>query len=191
MVGTDVDVTDAAEVTSWFRLTEEELGPVRAVVTCAGITREQPLARLEEAEWQMMLDTILEGVYHLCRAAVFAMMARQSGQIVTVSSVCWEYDHRQSARSELARPGIGGFVRALAIQTRRLGIRVNAVTPGPSVRDLAALLPERPRADLAETIALRRFDRAVDVADVVASLLSRDAPDLTGRVLEVPSTVML
>ena len=191
VVGTDVDVTDAAEVTSWFRLTEEELGPVRAVVTCAGITREQPLARLEEAEWQMMLDTILEGVYHLCRAAVFAMMARQSGQIVTVSSVCWEYDHRQSARSELARPGIGGFVRALAIQTRRLGIRVNAVTPGPSVRDLAALLPERPRADLAETIALRRFDRAVDVADVVASLLSRDAPDLTGRVLEVPSTVML
>ncbi len=48
VVGTDVDVTDAAEVTSWFRMTEDELCPVDAVVTCAGITREQPLALLEE-----------------------------------------------------------------------------------------------------------------------------------------------
>src|SRR5205823_14150042 len=43
-IGTDVDITDAVEVSSWFRLTEEELGPVQAVVSCAGITREQPLA---------------------------------------------------------------------------------------------------------------------------------------------------
>src|SRR4029077_10759916 len=48
-IGTDVDVTDAAEVSSWFRLSEEELGPVEAVVSCAGITREQPLGRLPQA----------------------------------------------------------------------------------------------------------------------------------------------
>ena len=87
-IGTDVDVTDAAEVSSWFRLTEEELGPVQAVVTCAGITREQPLARLAEADWRAVIDTSLDGVFHLCRAAVFAMMERRSGRIVTVSSVC-------------------------------------------------------------------------------------------------------
>src|ERR1700755_2101831 len=51
-IGTDVDVTDAAEVSSWFRLSESELGPVEAVVSCAGITREQPLARLAEADWR-------------------------------------------------------------------------------------------------------------------------------------------
>src|ERR1700748_1708343 len=55
-IGTDVDVTDAAEVSSWFRLTESELGPVQAVVTCAGITREQPLARLAEADWRGRVD---------------------------------------------------------------------------------------------------------------------------------------
>ena len=85
--GTDVDLTDAAEVTSWFQLTEEEFGPVQAVVSCAGLTRESPLARLDEADWRMMIDTSLDGVFHLCRAAVFAMMARRSGRIVTVSSV--------------------------------------------------------------------------------------------------------
>jgi 3-oxoacyl-[acyl-carrier protein] reductase len=190
VTGTDVDVTDAAEVTSWFRLTEEDLGPVQAVVSCAGITREGPLTRLEEADWRMVIDTSLDGVFHLCRAAVFAMMARGSGRIVTVSSVCGEYDHAPRGGDPLARPGIAGFVRALASQTRRFGISVNAVAPGPGTRDVAGLLPERPRADLAETIALRRFGNAADVADLVAFLLSDDAVDITGRVLEVPSAIV-
>ena len=190
-IGTDVDVTDAAEVTSWFGLAEAELGPVQAVVSCAGITREQPLARLDEADWRMVIDTSLDGVFHLCRAAVFAMMERRCGRIVAVSSVCGEYDHAPRHADTLARPGLAGFIRALASQTRRFGIKVNAVTPGPGARDAAVLMPERSRADLAETIALRRFGNADDVADLVASLLSADAPDLTGDVLEVPSTLTL
>ncbi len=187
--GTDVDITDAAEVSSWFQLAEEEFGPVRAMVSCAGITQEQPLTRLDEADWRMVIDTSLHGVFHLCRTAVFAMMERRSGRIVTVSSVCGEYDHAPGWSGSLARPGLGGFVRALASQTRRYGIRVNAVTPGSGAADAAALLPERPRPDLAETIALRRFGNAADVAGLVASLLAADAPDVTGRVLEVPSAI--
>jgi 3-oxoacyl-[acyl-carrier protein] reductase len=190
--GTDVDITDAAEVSSWFRLTEEEFGPVQAVVSCAGITREQPLARLDEADWRMVIDTSLDGVFHLCRTAVFAMMARPGpGRIVAVSSVCGEYDHAPSRVGPLARPGLAGFVRALASQTRRFGITVNAVTPGPGAADVAALLPERTRADLAETIALRRFGTAAAVADLVTSLLAPDAPNVTGRVIEVPGALTL
>jgi len=189
VAGTDVDITDAAEVGSWFRLTEAELGPVQAVVSCAGITRERPLAQLEEADWRMVIDTSLDGVFHLCRAAVFAMMQRRSGRIVTVSSVCGEYDHVPRGADTMARPGIAGFVGALASQTRRFGITVNAVAPGSGARDLAALLPERARADLAETIALRRFGNAADVADLVAFLLSEDASDITGRVLEAPGAI--
>src|ERR1700749_3815087 len=117
-IGTDVDVTDAAEVSSWFRLSEEELGPVEAVVSCAGITREQPLARLAEPDWRAVIDTSLDGVYHLCRTAVFAMMGRRSGRIVTVSSVCGEYDHVPRGAETMVRPGIAGFVGALASQTR-------------------------------------------------------------------------
>ena len=130
----------------------------------------------------MVIDTSLDGVFHLCRAAVFAMMERRCGRIVAVSSVCGEYDHAPRHADTLARPGLAGFVRALASQTRRFGISVNAVTPGPGAPDAAALLPERPPADLAETIALRRFGNAADVASLVASLLSADAPDITGRV---------
>ena len=180
-------------MSSWFRLTEEELGPVQAVVSCAGITREQPLVRLAEAEWRAVIDTSLDGVYHLCRTAVFAMMARRWGRIVTVSSVCGEYDHVPSGHDTLARPGVAGFTRALALQAGRYGISVDAVTPGPGAgaRYMAAPVPERTRADLAETIELRRFGTAAEVADLVASLLSADALDVTGRVLEVPTVIAL
>ncbi len=194
--GTDVDITDAAEVSSWFRLAEKELGPVQAVVSCAGITREQSLARLDEADWRTVIDTSLDGVFHLCRTAVFAMMGRRSGRIVAVSSVCAEYDHAPGHVGPLARPGLAGFVRALASQTRRFGISVNAVTPGPGAAEAHVLLPERPRADLAETIALRRFGTAAAVADLVASLLAdplpaQGGPDITGRVIEIPGALAL
>ena len=204
VLAVEVDVTNAADVTSWFQQAHDELGPVQAAVSCAGMTRDQPLARLEEADWRAVLDTGLDGMFHICRAAMFAMMKRRSGRIVAVSSVCGAYDHSathdQPARQAPARQapahhwpvraGIAGFVPALSALTSRFGVNVNAVTPGPATHDMTAILPELTRADLTETIALRRFDDASDVADLVTFLLSA-ACDITGRVLEVRSPISL
>lgn len=191
VTGTDVDLTDAGEVSSWFQLTESELGPVQAVVCCAGITRERPLTLVAEAEWRTLIDTSLHGLFHLCRTAVFAMMKRREGRIVAVSSVCGEYDHALDGHDTLVRAGVAGFTQALAGQARRFGISVNAVTPGPGSRhrDVGVLVSEQHRADVAETIALRRFSSATQVADLVASLLSADTPVVTGRVLELPTAI--
>jgi 3-oxoacyl-[acyl-carrier protein] reductase len=188
---TEVDVTDAAQVTAWFRETEDELGPAGAMVSCAGITRDRPLARLEDADWRAVIDTGLDGVLHLCRAAMFAMMKRRSGRIVTVSSVCGAYDHAAPGNDHTSRPGIAGLVQVLAGQAARFGINVNAVTPGPLTHDMTAILPDKNRANLIETVALRRFGDAADVADLVAFLLSEDACDINGSVLEVSSTISL
>jgi 3-oxoacyl-[acyl-carrier protein] reductase len=191
VTGTDVDLTDAAEVSSWYRLTEEELGPVQAVVCCAGLTRERPLTLVAEAEWRTLIDTSLHGVFHLCRTAVFAMTKRRAGRIVAVTSVCGEYDHSLDGHDTLVRPGVAGFTRTLAAQARRFGISVNAVTPGPGgrIRDADILVSEQHRADVTETIALRRFGSATQVADLVASLLGADTPEATGRVIEVPTAM--
>ena len=87
VLAVQADVTRAGEVASWVRRAEEELGPVQAAVSCAGISRDQPLARLEAADWRAVIDTNLDGAFHLCRAVLPAMMARRSGRIVTISSV--------------------------------------------------------------------------------------------------------
>jgi len=214
VLAVEVDVTDAVCVASWFQRAQNELGPVQAAVSCAGMTRDRPLARLEEADWRAVLDTGLDGMFHICQAAMFAMMKRRSGRIVAVSSVCAAYDHSathdqpihpwpvpgQSARDRPARQGpahhwpvragIAGFVPALSALTSRFGVSVNAVTPGLATHDMAAILPELTRADLTETVALRRFDDASDVADLVTFLLSA-ACDITGQVLEVRSPISL
>ena len=204
VLAVEVDVTDAADVASWFQQAQDELGPVQAAVSCAGLTRDQPLARLAEADWRAVLDTGLDGMFHICRAAMLAMMKRRSGRIVAVSSVCGAYDH-SATHDQAARPwpahqvpahhwpvraGMTGFVPALSALTSRFGVSVNAVTPGPAAHDMTAILPELTRADLTETVALRRFDDASDVADLVTFLLSA-ACDITGRVLELRRPISL
>ena len=180
-----VDMTDSAQVTAWVQQAAVELGPVGAVVSCAGIVRDRPPTLIQPADWRAVTD--LDGMFHLCRAAAFPMMKQRSGRIVAVSSVVGVYGHVGDDLA--AKPGIAGFVKALAAQVGRFGIQVNAVTPGPVGHDTSAVVPERTHASLTETIALRRFGSAAEVADLVAFLLSDEAADLTGTVLEVSSPV--
>jgi 3-oxoacyl-[acyl-carrier protein] reductase len=184
------DLTAAAEVTAWARRAAEDLGPVQAMVSCAGITQDGPLALLTDADWRAVTDTSLDGVFHLCRAVLPAMMERQSGRIVAVSSISAVYGH---ATGDAARAGIAGFIRALASQTRRYGIRANAVTPAAHAgrTDMTSIWPEGTTAPLAEAITLRRFASAAEVADRVAFLLSDAAADITGTVVEVPGGISL
>jgi 3-oxoacyl-[acyl-carrier protein] reductase len=193
VLATEVDVTDPADVAAWFARAEDELGPVDALVSCAGLARDRPLTLIPPAEWRTVIDTGLQGVFYLCRTAASVMMKRRCGRIVTVSSVCGEYDHAPAADHTLTRPGADGFVLSLAAQVARFGITVNAVTPGPATRprDMAALVPEESPHDLTETIALRRFASATDVAGLVAYALSPEAANLTGRLLEAPAALLL
>ncbi len=205
VLSVEVDVTDAAQVTAWFQWAQDELGPPDAAVSCAGLTRDRPLAQLPEADWRAVIDTGLDGAFHICRAATFAMLKRRSGRIVAVSSVCGIYDHgtgqgaqgqhataqHATAQHTTAQRGIAGFVTDLSSLASRFGIRVNCVTPAPVTHDLTAILPETSRADLAETVVLRRFGDAAEAAGLVAFLLSDAAAGITGRVLEAHSLISL
>ena len=179
------DVTVGWEVTSWVRQVQDELGPVEAVVSCAGITRDQPLAVLADADWRPVIDTGLDGVSHLCRATLFSMMRRRHGRFVMVSSVFGAYTHPAWGGYPAPRAGIVGFTRSLARLGSHFGIRANVIAPGVTVTDTTAIVPEATRAAVTETIILRRFGSAAEVADRVAFLLSEEADHLTGRVLEV------
>ena len=190
------ELTRAAEVAFWARRAEQELGPVQAVVICAGITWDRPLARLEDADWRTVIDTNLDGVFHLCRAVLPAMMERHFGRIVAVSSVSGVYSDvgpDSEGGSGAARAGIVGFIRALASQTSRYGVRANAVAPAAhsSRTDMTSIWPETTTAPVTEAIALRRFASAAEAADRVAFLLSAAAADITGTVVEVPSGISL
>jgi 3-oxoacyl-[acyl-carrier protein] reductase len=191
IAGTRVDVADGASIRSWVELTEETLGPIDACVTAAGITRDNPLVLMEDEQWRQVIDTNLDGVYHVCRAVVFGMMKRHAGAIVNISSVAGIYGHATQTNYSASKAGIIGFSRALAKETGRSGIRVNAVAPGFIETDMVAAMNEKARKDALKSIPLRRMGTAEEVADMVAYLVSDRAAYVTGAVLQIDGGITL
>ncbi|MFJ2743769.1 beta-ketoacyl-ACP reductase [Streptomyces sp. NPDC087440] len=178
------DVSDPVQAKAWVARAEDELGPVTAVVANAGITRDRPLVMMSDDDWHQVMDTNLDGVFHTCRAAVFPMLKRRAGSIVTLSSVAGVHGNAGQTNYSAAKAGIIGFTKSLAKEVGPYGIRANVVAPGLIDTDMTDALPAAARERLLSSIALRRFGTAGEVAALTAFLLSDDASYLTGSVLE-------
>ena len=185
------DVADRDAVRAFVDGTVAELGPVDVVVTSAGITRDNPLVLSEDSDWHAVLDTNLDGVYHVSRAVIFEMMKRKSGSIVTMSSVAGVYGNATQTNYSAAKAGIIGFTRALAKEVGRYGIRVNAVAPGYIETDMTAGLSDQVRKRALESIPLRRLGQADEVADLVSYLASDRAGYITGSVFHVDGGITI
>ncbi|MEU0530178.1 3-oxoacyl-[acyl-carrier-protein] reductase [Amycolatopsis tolypomycina] len=180
-----VDVADAEAVRAWVARTEDELGPVTAAVTSAGITRDRLLVRMPDEDWKAVLETNLDGVYHVCRSVVFGMMKRKAGTVIAISSIAGVHGAAGQTNYSASKAGTIGFCKALAKEVGRYGVRVNVVAPGFIDTDMVAELDDRTRERALADIPLRRFGTPDDVADLAGFLASARARYITGSVLHV------
>lgn len=131
-----VDVTDEHAVNEAFRQARETLGPVAILINNAGAAESAPFERTDSKTWHRMLDVNLTGIFHCTRPVLKDMRAAGWGRIVNIASTAGIKGYAYISAYCAAKHGAIGLTRALAMETARTGITVNAVCPGYTETDL-------------------------------------------------------
>ena len=180
------DVSDAESVTAAIGQIDAEWGRVDALVNNAGIAIFKPLLETRFDEWRGVLATNLDGVF-LCSQACAAIMKRQgSGSIVNIASISGLRASTLRVAYGTSKAAVIHLTKQYAVELGTLGIRVNAVAPGPVDTEMAKLVhsPEI-RRDYHDVIPLERYGSCEEIANAVGFLCSPEAGYVNGQVLAV------
>jgi 3-oxoacyl-[acyl-carrier protein] reductase len=190
-VGVACDVADGRQVEAAIAAGEKALGPIDVLVNNAGLTRDNILLRLSEADWDAVLDANLKGAFHTTRAVIKGMMKRRAGRIVNITSIVGLTGNKGQANYAASKAGLIGFTKSVAKEYASRGVLANCVAPGFIETDMTAALPDEARASLLQDIAVGRLGRPEDVAGAVLFLASDLAGYITGQVLVVDGGMVI
>jgi 3-oxoacyl-[acyl-carrier protein] reductase len=177
------DVSDPTAVEAMMQRVGQDWGGLDILVNNAGILRDRSIARMTPDEWRSVIDVDLSGVFYGCKFGLDVM--RDGGSIVSVGSLAAKMGFHGQSNYAAAKAGVHALTRVLARECARRSIRVNAVAPGVIETPMMAQVSEAARAQLAQSIALRRLGLPQEVAQAVLFLCSPLASYITGHVLEV------
>lgn len=185
------NVADFDSVQAFVRASEEQLGPITALVNCAGIVRDNPLVLMRSEAWQEVIDVNLTGTFNVCRSLVFNFMKQKRGVIVNLSSVAGVYGNATQSNYAATKAGIIGFSKSLSKELAPYGIRVNVVAPGFIRTDMTSNLDPKAQQKALAMIPLRRMGEAEEVAYLTSFLLSDRAAYITGQTFQVDGGITI
>jgi len=177
------DVSDPSAVSAMMQRIRQEWGALDILVNNAGILRDRSIGKMTLDEWRSVLDVDLSGVFYCCKFGL--ELLRDGGSIVSLGSLAARMGFHGQANYAAAKAGVHALTRVLARECARRSIRVNAVAPGVIDTPMMAQVSQTARAQLAQSIALRRLGLPQEVAQAVLFLCSPLASYITGHVLEV------
>src|SRR2546428_4361135 len=187
----DCDVSDRGQVEAMVERTVKELGRLDALVTCAGIIRDNLLFKMTDEDWDLVIDSHLKGTFCCARAAQKHMVEQKDGKVVFLSSTS-ALGNRGQANYSAAKAGLQGMARTLAIELGSFNVNVNTVAPGFVETRMTRATAERMGVDYeafklgaASQIPLRRVGQPEDIASVIAFLCSDESSFVSGQTVYV------
>jgi acetoacetyl-CoA reductase len=179
------NVGEFADCEKAVKQVEAELGPIDVLVNNAGITRDAMLHKMTPAQWNEVIFVNLASIFNMSRQVIDGMRERNYGRIINVSSINGQKGQMGQTNYSAAKAGVIGFTKALAQETARKGITVNAVSPGYIDTEMVqAVAPEVLKSIIAG-IPVGRLGTAAEIAACVAFLAREDAGFVTGATLTV------
>ena len=160
-----------------------DFGHIDVLVNNAGITRDGLMLRMDEAQWDAVINVNLKSAYNYIHAVTPIMARQRGGSIINMSSVVGVSGNAGQCNYSASKAGLIGLAKSIAKEMGPRGIRANCIAPGFIISDMTAALPEEVREAWIKTIPLRRGGTPEDVAKVALFLASDLSSYVSGQVI--------
>lgn len=185
------DVAQPSDVDALMKGAGKAFGPVGILVNNAGMTRDNLLLRMQDAEFDEVLETNLRGTYLCTRAALKQMVRARWGRIVNISSAVGLLGNAGQANYAASKAGMIGLTKSVAREVANRGITVNAVAPGYVETELTGGLSENIKGQILGQVPMGRFGEPEEIAEVVAFLAGNGAAYVTGQTIAVDGGMVM
>ena len=178
--------SDAADFAAAHEIVDDVkafFGHIDILVNNAGITRDGLMMRMDEQQWDAVIDTNLKSAYNFIHACTPVMARQRSGSIINMTSVVGVSGNAGQCNYAASKAGLIGLAKSIAKEMGPRGIRANCIAPGFIDTDLTSALPEDTRKEWEKQIPLRRGGTPEDVAGAALFLASDMSSYVTGQVL--------
>lgn len=179
------DVSDFAAAKAVADAVVKDFGKIDILINNAGVTADKLILRMDEADWDRVLNINLKGCFNMIKHVTPYMMRKRYGRIVSISSVVGLMGNAGQANYAASKAGIIGLTKTVAKEFGARGITANAVAPGFVKTAMTDALSDEQKQAMYKLIPLGALGETQDIANAVKFLVSDDARYITGVVLKV------
>ena len=180
------DVGDATSARNLVKQVLDHFGTIDILVNNAGITRDMFFKKLTDEAWHEVIRTNLDSVYYVTSAAVPAMLAKNYGRIISISSFVGQKGNLAQTNYAATKAGLIGFSKSLALELARNNITVNTINPGFMGTEMVLSIREEVQQKLLTQVPMGRFGTPEEVAEAVLFLAADSSGSyITGQQINV------
>ena len=177
------NVADASACEAGVKEVTEKLGSVDILINNAGISKAAMSHKMTIEQWDDVIRTDLDSVFYMTRCVLESMREKAFGRIISISSINGQKGEMGLVNYSAAKAGVLGFTKALAQETARKNITVNAIAPGYIDTEILADASEDFLKGLITKIPVGRLGTVEEISRTVTFLASEDAGFITGSTI--------
>ena len=187
----EADVSNDESVERMVSQALDQYGRIDILVNNAGINRDALILRMNEADWDQVIDVNLKSAFLCSKAILRSMLRNRWGRIINLSSVVGVMGNLGQANYSASKAGLIGLTKTVSREVGSRNITVNAIAPGFIMTEMTARLPQDVQDKIKSRISMGRFGSPEEIADLVSYLASDQASYITGQVIGIDGGIGL